>query len=332
MTIKEIAKLAGVSPAAVSRYFNNGYVSEEKRETIRRVVEEPGYYPSMQARTRRTRRTNMIGVVIPRIDSNSIARVVEGIMEIADENDYQILLANTMNTPEKELEYLSVFHDKQVDGVILIGTLITEEHKRVFANMEVPLVIVGQKVEGYNSVYHDDYNAEYAATKLLLDKGCRKLVFLGVTEEDKAVGENRYAGYRDAVSAAGFEELADRRVVGNFNSEDGYNCMKTLYERYHDIDGVVAATDTIASGAMKFLHEKKIRIPQDIMIVGQGDSQLAKVMVPELTTMKYYYELSGKNAAKILIDNLKADGGEIPIRMVKLGYEMILRGSTELEK
>ena len=328
MTIKDIAKMAEVSTAAVSRYFNNGYVSEEKRIAIKKVVEKTGYFPSMQAQTLRTKRTNLIGVIIPRIDSTSIARIVGGIMETAEERDYQLLIANTMNNSMKELEYLSILREKQVDGVILIGTIFSDEHKDVLSTVEVPLVIVGQKLEGYNCVYHDDYHAEYDITKLLLEKGRRKLVYIGVTEDDEAVGMTRYRGYRDAVIEQGLPELAERRVISGFDARDGYYAMETLLETYNEIDGVVAATDTIASGAIKYLHKKGIKIPEDIMVVGQGDSKLAQIITPELSTVRYYYEESGRAAAKIIIEDIKSDKDEIPVRMVKLGYELIDREST----
>ena len=116
-----------------------------------------------------------------------------------------------------------------------------------------------------------------------------------------------------------------------FNSMDGYESMRNAYEQFEYIDGVVAATDTIASGAMKFLHEKGICIPEDVMIVGQGDSQLARIVIPELTTVRYFYEESGRKATEMLIEKLKGEENQ-PIRMVKLGYELIDRGSTELKK
>ena len=328
MNIKDIAEKAGVSTAAVSRYFNNGYVSEKKNEAIRKVVEKYDYHPSMQAQTLRTRKTNMIGVVIPRIDSSSIARVVEGIMEAAEAEGYQVLLALTMNEVSRELEYLSIFHDKQVDGVILLGTFLSDDHMELLKSMKVPVVIVGQKLEGYNSVYHDDYHAEYDITKLLLDRGRRNLVYIGVTHEDKAVGQARYRGFRDAVHDAGFDELAERRVISGFDAKSGFNCMRELMEKYDDVDAVVAATDTIASGAIRYLHKLEIKIPDDVMVVGQGDSQLARVLTPELTTVRYYYEESGKNAVEMLVDNLKADGEDVQVRMVKLGYELVERETT----
>ena len=107
MNISEIAKLAGVSSAAVSRYFNNGYISEEKKEAIRKVVEQTGYRPSIQAQTLRTKKTKMIGVIVPKIASASIGKIVEGVLSVLNESGYQMLLAVTQNDPKKELEYLS---------------------------------------------------------------------------------------------------------------------------------------------------------------------------------------------------------------------------------
>ena len=130
MNIAEIAKRAGVSNAAVSRYFNNGYISEEKREKIRKVVEETGYRPSVQAQTLRTKKTKMIGMIVPKVASASLGRVVEGVLSILNENGYRMLLAVTQNDPEKELEYLDALDDKQVDGVILVATVFTAEHKQ----------------------------------------------------------------------------------------------------------------------------------------------------------------------------------------------------------
>ena len=103
MNIAEIAKLAGVSPAAVSRYFNNGYISDEKRKAIRRVVEQTGYRPSLQAQTLRTKRTKLIGVIVPRINSGAVGSIVAGVLSVLDAGGYQMLLADTQNAPEKEI-------------------------------------------------------------------------------------------------------------------------------------------------------------------------------------------------------------------------------------
>ncbi len=119
MNIAEIARLAGVSSAAVSRYFNNGYISEEKRARIKKVVEETGYRPSLQAQTLRTRKTKLVGLVLPKIDSAAaMGNVVAGVLATLNETGYHVLLADTQNDPGKELEYLTFFNEKQVDGCL----------------------------------------------------------------------------------------------------------------------------------------------------------------------------------------------------------------------
>ena len=156
MTIKEIARLAGVSSAAVSRYLNGGYVSEEKKEKIREIIEKTGYRPSIQARNLRTRQTRLVGVVVPKISSETISRVTDGIGKILQEKGYQMLLATTDNNPEKELEYMELFENYPVDGVILIATILTRKHRKHIRETKIPIVVIGQHLEGENCVYHDD--------------------------------------------------------------------------------------------------------------------------------------------------------------------------------
>ena len=188
MTISEIALRAGVSKAAVSRYLNNGYVSSEKREAIRRVIEETGYVPSQQAQTLRTGKSRMVGVVVPRIDSESISRVVAGISKVLEAQGYRLLPAHTDNNIQKELEYLEVFRSGNVDGVILVATILSAAHKQALGALGVPAVLAGQRMEGMSCVYHDDKGAARAVTELLLQGGRRRIGYIGVTPRDKAAG------------------------------------------------------------------------------------------------------------------------------------------------
>lgn len=321
MNIAEIAKLAGVSNAAVSRYFNNGYISEEKREAIRKVVEETGYRPSLQAQTLRTKKTRMIGVIVPKIASVSIGRVVEGILSVLNQSGYQMLLAVTENNPKKELEYLAAFDEKQVDGVILVATVFSAEHKRILKNMSVPVVIVGQQMAGQCCVYHDDYQATYALTKLFLEKGRTNLGYIGAIQQDKAVGEGRYQGFQDAVCDAGYENLAQNFVIASFSVASGYEKMGELLKKCRSLDGVLCATDTMAAGAMQYLREQKIQTPQQILVAGQGDSDMARVTVTPLITVHYFYQKSGEIAVQMLLEALSQ--GDMAPREVKLGYSIV---------
>lgn len=321
MNIEEIAKLAGVSRAAVSRYFNNGYISEEKRGMIRKVVEETGYRPSVQAQTLRTKKTKMIGVIVPKIASASIGRVVEGILSVLNESSYQMLLAVTQNDPKKELEYLSALNDKQVDGVILVATVLTPEHKRILKNITVPVVLVGQKMSGQCCVFHDDYHATYDLTKLLMEKGRKKLGYIGAILQDKAVGAERYRGFRDAVCEAGMEELSQNYVIASFTVGSGYEKAKELLEKCAGLDGLICATDTMAAGAMQYLREQRIAVPEQLLVAGQGDSEIGKVTAYPLTTVHYSYEKSGEIAVKMLMEALGK--GTPALKEVKLGYYLV---------
>lgn len=321
MNIAEIAKLAGVSSAAVSRYFNHGYISEEKREAIRKVVEETGYRPSVQAQTLRTKKTKMIGVIVPKIASVSIGRVVEGLLSVLNKSGYQTLLAVTQNNPKKELEYLLAFNEKQVDGVVLIATVFTAEHMRILKKMLVPVVIAGQQLHGYCCVYHDDYHATYELTKLFLKKGRKKLGYIGAIPQDKAVGAERYKGYKDAVRKDGHEELIENYVVASFTVASGYEKTGELLEQHKDLDGLICATDTMAAGAMQYLLEHGIKVPEQILVAGHGESDMAKVTAPPLLTVHYAYEKSGEIAAEMLVEILTQ--GETTLREVKLGYYLV---------
>ena len=326
ITIKDIALKAGVSTAAVSRYFNNGYVSEDKRKSIKKVVDETGFLPSQHARTLRTRKTGLIGVILPRISSNSISKMVSGILKVADKENYKILLANTLNEPERELEYLKIFNEKQVDGVILFGTILTDKHSEFISQMKIPIVVVGQNIKGVNSVYHDEYHVTYDLTKLLLSKGCKNMAYIGVTFKDKAVGLERYKGYRDALKDEGLEEFSKRKQLSGFDMMDGYNSMKKVLKNYPDVDGVVSATDTIGVGAIKYLEEYDYDIPNQIMITGVGNSILGNVTSPSLTTAIYYFEESGVKAAEIIIKHIR--NPKSAIEQVMIGYEILEKGST----
>ncbi|MDO4309032.1 MAG: LacI family DNA-binding transcriptional regulator [Eubacteriales bacterium] len=326
MNIGEIAKLAGVSSAAVSRYFNNGYISEEKKEIIRKVVEETGYRPSVQAQTLRTKKTKLVGVILPKIDSAAIGSVVAGIHTVLNVSGYQLLLADTQNNPDKELEYLSTFNDKQVDGVIFIATIFTAKHRRALKSMSVPVVIVGQKLSGYHCVYHDDYHAIYEMTKLLAEKGCRRLGYIGVLHQDKAAGQERYEGYCRAVTDRGLEECRENVVISDFTIRSGYEKAETLLKKYGPLDGIVCATDAIAIGTMRYLKDQNIEIPGQMLITGHGDSSLSRVTTPTLTTVHYSYEKSGELATGMLLDILA--GKEVAVKEMKLGFSIVENESS----
>ena len=321
MNIAEIAKMAGVSSAAVSRYFNHGYVSEEKREAIRKVVEATGYQPSVQAQTLRTKKTKMIGVIVPKLASEPISKVVEGILSVLNESGYQMLLAVTQNDPHKEVEYLKAFDHKQVDGVILSGTVFQKEHHWVLKEMKVPVIIVGQQLTGYCCVYHDDYHSIYDMTSRFLQSGRKNVAYLSAVHEDRAVGMERCQGYLDAVRDAGDGNMEGNYLISPFSETGAYEKTAELLEKNRNMDGLICATDRMALGAVQCLRDRGIDVPNQVLVAGHGDSLLARILQPPLLTVHYSYEKSGALACEMLLDRIR--GKDAEIKEIKLGYTIV---------
>ncbi|HOO79005.1 MAG TPA: LacI family DNA-binding transcriptional regulator [Lachnospiraceae bacterium] len=321
MNISQIAKMAGVSPAAVSRYLNHGYLSEEKKVSIEKVIKETGYIPSSQAQTLRTKTTKLIGVIIPKIDSDSISQVVAGIGEVLTKQGYQMLLANTENQNDRELEFLATFQQHMVDGIILLGTILTAKHKAVLKALNIPFIVLGQACDYASCIYHDDYLAALTLTEYMIEKGHRRIGYLGVTEKDYAVGQLRKQGFLDAMSRQNLEIPASSMRIGSFYMENGYENTKRLLADCSDLDAIVCATDTIALGAIKYLNQLSIKIPNDIAIAGFGDSRISSILSPSLTTIHFYYRECGSEGAKVLIDKIANPSS--PNKSLKYGFELI---------
>lgn len=194
MNINEIAELAGVSRATVSRYLNDGYVSEEKRAAIRKVIEETGYRPSQQARNLRSKVTKLVGVIIPDIESGSVSQMVSGISEVLSVKGYQLLLADTRNNTRAELKYLRIFEKNQVDGIIFMGTMLSREHLYLMEEVEVPIVVTAQEIRQYSCVFQDDYHAAYDAAKMLTKKG-RHIAYIGEPAKTKRQEKHERADF-----------------------------------------------------------------------------------------------------------------------------------------
>ncbi len=321
MTITEIAKMAGVSVSAVSRYLNDGYISAEKRKKIKAVIDRTGYKPSKQAQILRTKKSKVIGVILPKISSESIARVADGISSVLSGAGYQMLLASTENQPKREIEYLNLFKNNPVDGILFSASVFDKAHREALKRLEIPVVIISQKFEGFACVYHDDYGAAKAMAEIMLRKGCKNIGHIGVIQEDAAAGKSRTDGYIDAMRESGIRAAKSMIEVGGFGMDAGYGCMKELLGRHPNLDGVFCATDTLAVGAMTCLKDMGKRVPQDVAVSGIGHNRMSRVVTPKLTTVHLFYKTSGIEAANMLLEMIEEKS--TISRQTKLGYEVI---------
>ncbi len=326
MNISEFAEIAGVSVSAVSRYFNNGYLADDKRALIEAALEKTGYMPSYSARTVRSKVTKLVGVILPKLSSESISRVTEGIGEVLGEEGFELLLVNTANDYNREISSLELFRQNRVDGVILLASVFTDLHRSLLSKMRVPTVIVGQQFKGFNCVCHNDFGAAYSMTKLMLDKGAKHPAFIGVNPDDIAAGRDRRLGFEKAVTEAGLSVDPKLCAIAKFSMDSGYDKAKRMFSGRKRPDCLFCATDSIASGAMLYCRENGITIPDDLMVGAVGDSRMGRVLYVPLSSVHLHYKTAGREGANMLLSAMKS-GSDVH-RVMQLEYDIIEREST----
>ncbi|GGF30457.1 LacI family transcriptional regulator [Halobacillus andaensis] len=307
-TINDIAKMANVSRTTVSRVLNNnGYVSEEVRKRIIQIVEETGYIPSLSAKSLRTKKSGVIGVIIPRIDTETASRVVSGINEVVAKENFQILLTDTELDKQKEIEYIRLLQSRHVDGIILLATNINDHLISTIQDVELPFISLGQDLPGVTSILYDDYHAAVDMINMLVSKGHERIAFIGVSEEDPSVGVLRKKGYLDALAKYGYAVKDSWLETGDFSIESGYEAMKKIIKNSDKElpTAVFVVTDRMAIGAMEYLREQGFRIPEDVAVVGIGASTMSQYVTPSLTTVDYFNKEAGQKAAQLLLEQLK---------------------------
>jgi LacI family transcriptional regulator, sucrose operon repressor len=328
ITIKEVARRANVSSATVSRMLNeSGYVSEEARERILKVIEETGYIPSENAKSLRTKKTKVIGVILPKLGSETTSRMVNGLDRVLAEEGYQILLANSNLDAGKEIEFLKLLKSRDVEGIVLSATNTNEQLVEEIQKLKVPFVVVGQDMPGTPSVVFNEIMATGEMIDYLIEKGHEKVAFIGVSESDRAVGLMRKKGYLAAMEkhCLPIEEHWIQTAV--FDVESGYEAMKNIMESSTTLPtAVFAVTDRLAIGAMNYLKAKGLKIPEDIALAGVGASELSQYVTPPLTTIDFQYNKAGREAANLILSMINQK--KIPTSKIVLDYGLVKKDSV----
>ncbi|GAB6100573.1 LacI family transcriptional regulator CcpA [Halanaerocella petrolearia] len=307
MTIKKIAKLADVSKSTVSRVINDSeHVSDEARKKVQQVINETGYIPNSIAKDLQRNKTNTIGVILPRINTSTFSSAVEGISDTMHENGYSILLTNTRLNTEEEINHLKLLKEKRVRGILFFATEVTEEHIETLNRIDIPVVILGQDTTDlldFPCVIHDDLISAKNIVEYLVDQGHKEIGYIGIKEYDVAVGQLRKKGYEEVLKENNLEVKEEYMYKDGFSMESGYNGMFEIINNSKKLPtAIFAATDRLAIGAIKCLKDNGYQVPEDVSIVGIGDSDISPLITPELTTVRYDHLKAGEEASKILLN------------------------------
>jgi DNA-binding LacI/PurR family transcriptional regulator len=335
--LDQVAERAGVGRGTVSRVVNGSpQVSASAKAAVEAAIEELGYVPNRAARALVTQRTDSVALVVSESEERVFgepffAGIIRGINSMLLETPLQLWLAMAQSSAERERveRHLTPQH---IDGVLLLSLHGDDPLPTLLAQRGVPVVLGGQpggKVhivgDQMSCVDADNAGGGQIAVAHLLARGRRRIVAIA-GPQDMGVGVARLTGYRRGLAAAGVKMDEARIEYGDFSEASGAQAMRTLLERFPDLDGVFAASDLMAVGAMRVLREKGRRVPADVSMVGFEDSVLARQTEPALTTVHQPVESMGREMARLLVAHISGDA--VPAPLVVLDTHLVVRDSS----
>lgn len=305
-TIKDVAKLAGVSVATVSRVLNDyDNVRPETVDSVRKAIQELDYHPNFLGRTLRRLETMKILVVVPTISNQFYSRVVKGIQTAAQASGYHTMLAITNSDPEIEQEHINMARRKLVDGVIFLHTTMSAENLSEFA-ANFPAVSACEMVEGaiIPTISIDDFCAALDGVRFLLENGHRRIAFVSAGNLYNS-SRCRRMGYQKALEQAGIE-LDERLILDEgFTFNAGKRAARRLLALDQLPDAVFATSDSTAIGVISALAANGVRVCEDISVMGFDNNQIAEYYLPALTTISQPQFDIGHKAFELLLDKIK---------------------------
>ncbi len=333
VTIRDVARLAQVSPSTVSRAIaGNPRISEATRERVLEAMERLGYRPNAIARSLVTRASRTLGIVLYRPADEAFAHpffaeALRGVASVAQANGYS-LLVTTAETYEMEAQQcLAMLEERRADGAVLLASRSSDPLVASLLQRQHPFVVLG-RVPDRRSVYwvnNDNFQAAAMVVLHLLQLGHRELAVVGGRPE-LVVTQDRLEGVTSTLQEAGLGLAPERIALGDFTWEHGYRETSRLLAQGRPPTAIVAMDDVLAAGVIRAARERGLEIPRDLSVVGFNDDPMAQLLTPPLTTVRIPARELGEAAARQLIDRL--DGRIPPVRHVVLPVELVVRGTT----
>ena len=319
LTIRDIARLSGVSRSTVSLVLNNDRrISEETRTRVQSIIQRSGYEPNAIARGLARRRAGMVAVVVPRTAAHVFSdyyfsEAISGIGDVLAARGYRMLIEMASEAFIQDRAHHKLFREGQIDGMLIIGALTTDDYILELSRRS-PVVLVNSMLDDIPSVYADNYQGMLRMMEHLVGLGHRRIGYIGGLDIT-TVGADRTRGYREGCRAAGLPD-DDRWVAwGNFSEESGLTAARDILARTPRPTAVVAANDMMAIGALRAAEEAGLAVPGHLTLVGADDVSLASYVRPRLTTLRQPMYDIGKAATELLLklsEEGKGDAGGAP--------------------
>jgi LacI family transcriptional regulator len=326
-TIRDVAAKAGVSAATVSRIINNkGQATPETIARVHAIIKELGYKPNVVARSLTSRKSNTIALLVPTISNPFFPELARGVEDVANSYGLNIFLCNTDDEREKVNNYLVSLRERYVDGVIINSLNLTNEDLEELHSNGIPTITLDRTFSNheFSSISVKHRIGAQLATKHLIDIGCKRIGLIRGPEDDFTAVQRMW-GYRDYVKE--FDWFDQSWIaLGDFSVKSGYLCMKELFQRHPDIDGVFASNDLMAIGLLKAAHEWGRKVPDELAIIGFDGIDMSQYTNPPISTIKQPSYEMGKMAMEELLRLIRKP--ESDSNKIELDVELILRESS----
>ncbi len=323
MTIKDVAERAGVSISTVSRVLNNHPdVRDSVRERVLKAVHELHYVRNDSARDLGMSQTDTIGVVLRGATNPFLTSVLRSVEQAVEAAGYTMVLQQIGTCDDELAAGASLVRSKRLRGLVLLGGEFDYTAERV-ADLEIPFVCCtftgsfgSLARDAYSSVSIDDYAEAYRAVKMLIDRGHRRIAVLLESTEDRSISQLRYHGYCDALKDAGIP-VDDGLVAesGSFEMADVYATTQRLVEQQRDVTAIFTIADSMAIAAIKALHSRGLRVPEDCSVIAIDGIEISLYTVPTLTTLVQPSATIGAEAVRILVDVLEGRAPHSHLRL-----------------
>lgn len=336
ITIKDIAKICGVGVSTVSRALNNHPdINPDTKQKILEIVEEYGFVPNSSARNLKITDSNTIAV-ITKGRSNPFFMEMIGVMEnVIHDEKYSMELRQVDERSDEVDVAIELVREMKVKGIIFLGG-ISDQSADKLEKIGVPFILstIAMKdgtAQDCSSISVDDVAESYKITKYLIDKGHRKIAFMGAPKDDESIGKLRLEGFRKAFKDCKIsldEELIkySKDALAAFSMENGYNLMKQMIEDKCDFTAVYAVSDTMAIGAIRALAESGKKVPDDVSVAGFDGIETGEYYVPSLTTIKQPFEDMAYQTAQHLMEIIRKG---VPHRQITLEAQLVERESVK---
>ncbi|MBC3538812.1 LacI family DNA-binding transcriptional regulator [Rufibacter sediminis] len=332
ITIYDIARELELSPTTISRALNDHpSVNKNTKQRISEAAAQMGYRSNLFASNLRKQRTNTIGMIVPRLDSPFHSAVIAGIEKIANEEGYNLIISQSLETLHKEVANAKTMFDSRVDGLLVSLSFETDslEHFEQFINRGIPVIFYDRVTEHKNctNIIIDNLQAAYKATTHLIEQGCTNIVHI-TGNLKRNVYADRLKGYKYALIDHNLPFTESNVLKSQLTEEAGKLAAEQILAMNPLPDGIFVSNDTCAVSCLRTLKQAGISIPRDMAVIGFNNDLTSRVVEPNLTTINYPGQEMGEVAVRVLLMQMNGTGEKIPSNTINLRSELIIRESS----